>query len=53
MTARGRVRSSVSSAVISFVVLAIAYGVAVTIDAVLGNGIRVVRRLRGGTGDGR
>ena len=35
------------------VVLAIAYGVAVTIDAVLGNGIRVVRRLRGGTGDGR
>ena len=35
------------------VVLAIAYGVAVTIDAVRGNGIRVVRRLRGGTGDGR
>jgi hypothetical protein len=35
------------------VVLALAYGVAVTIDAVLGNGIRVVRRLRGGTGDGR
>ena len=35
------------------VVLAIAYGVAVTIDAVLGNGIRVVRRLRGGTGGGR
>ena len=35
------------------VVLAIAYGVAVTIDAVLGNGSRVVRRLRGGTGDGR
>jgi hypothetical protein len=35
------------------VVLALAYGVAVTTDAVLGNGIRVVRRLRGGTGDGR
>jgi hypothetical protein len=35
------------------VVLALAYGGAVTIDAVLGNGIRVVRRLRGGTGDGR
>ena len=35
------------------VVLALAHGVAVTIDAVLGNGIRVVRRLRGGTGDGR
>jgi hypothetical protein len=35
------------------VVLTLAYGVAVTIDAVLGNGIRVVRRLRGGTGDGR
>lgn len=35
------------------VVLALAYGVALTIDAVLGNGIRVVRRLRGGTGDGR
>ena len=35
------------------VVLAIAYGVAVTIDAVLGNGIRVVRRLRGGPGAGR
>ena len=35
------------------VVLAIAYGVAVTIDAVLGNGLRVVGRLRGGTGDGR
>jgi hypothetical protein len=25
----------------------------VTIDTVLGSGIRVVRRLRGGTGDGR
>jgi hypothetical protein len=35
------------------VVLVLAYGVAVTVDAVLGNGIRVVRRLRGGTGDGR
>jgi hypothetical protein len=35
------------------VVLALAYGVAVTIDAVLGNGIRMVRRSRGGTGDGR
>lgn len=35
------------------VVLALAYGVALTIDAVLGNGIRVVRRSRGGTGDGR
>lgn len=35
------------------VVLALAYGVALTVDAVLGNGIRVVRRLRGGTGDGR
>ena len=35
------------------VVLTLAYGIASTIDAVLGNGIRVVRRLRGGTGDGR
>ena len=35
------------------VVLVLAYGVAVTVDAVLGNGIRVVRRLRGGTGNGR
>ena len=35
------------------VVLTLAYGIALTIDAVLGNGIRVVRRLRGGTGDGR
>ena len=35
------------------VVLALAYGVALTIDAVLGNGIRVVSRWRGGTGDGR
>ena len=35
------------------VVLTLAYGLALAIDAVLGNGIRVVRRLRGGTGDGR
>ncbi len=35
------------------VVLLVSYGVAVAIDAVLGNGIRVVRRMRGGTGDGR
>jgi len=35
------------------VVLTLAYGIASTIDAVLGNGIRVVRSLRGGTGDGR
>ena len=35
------------------VVLVLAYGVAVTADAVLGNGIRVFRRLRGGTGNGR
>lgn len=35
------------------VVLLLSYGLAVAIDAVLGNGIRVVRRMRGGTGDGR
>jgi hypothetical protein len=35
------------------VVLALAYGVAVAIDAVLGGGIRVVRRLRGESGGGR
>ena len=35
------------------VVLTLAYGIAWTIDAALGNGIRVLRRSRGGTGDGR
>lgn len=38
------------------VVLVLAYGIAVTIDAALGGGIRVVRRLRGehplGSGSG-
>lgn len=32
------------------VVLALAYGIALTIDAVLGSGIRVMHRLRGGRG---
>jgi hypothetical protein len=32
------------------VVLVLAYGVAVAIDAVLGNGITAVRRLRAGQG---
>ena len=41
------------TAIVMPVVLALAYGVAVTIDTVLGSGIRVVLRLRGGTGDGR
>lgn len=35
------------------VVLLLSYGLAVAVDAMLGNGIRVVRRMRGGTGDGR
>ena len=30
------------------VVLVLAYGIAVAVDAVLGNGIAAVRRLRGG-----
>jgi hypothetical protein len=33
------------------VVLALAFGIAVLIDAVLGRGIRVVRRIRHGNGD--
>lgn len=33
------------------VVLALAFGIAVLIDAVLGRGIRVVRRIRHGDGD--
>jgi hypothetical protein len=32
------------------VVLVLAYGIAVVIDAILGNGIAVVRRLRGQQG---
>lgn len=35
------------------IVLVLAYGIAVTIDAVLGGGIRVLRRLRGERGTGR
>ena len=50
LTGRGFVLQTV---IVMPVVLTIAYGLALTIDAVLGNGIRVVRRLRGGTGDGR
>ena len=50
LTGRGFVLQTL---IVMPVVLALAYGVALTIDAVLGNGIRVVRRSRGGTGDGR
>lgn len=50
LTGRGFVLQTL---IVMPVVLTLAYGLAVTIDAVLGNGIRVVRRLRGGTGDGR
>ena len=35
------------------VVLVLAYGIAVVIDAILGNGIAVVRRLRGQQGPHR
>jgi hypothetical protein len=35
------------------VVLVLAYGIAVGIDAILGNGIAVVRRLRGQQGPRR
>ena len=35
------------------VVLLIGYVTAVTLDAILGGGIGVVRRLRGGSGNGR
>jgi len=35
------------------VVLVLAYGIAVAIDAILGNGIAVVRRLRGQQGPRR
>ena len=35
------------------VVLVLAYGIAVGIDAVLGNGIAVVRRIRGNQGSHR
>ena len=35
------------------VVLVLAYGIAVVIDAILGNGIAVVRRLRGQQGPRR
>ena len=50
LTGRGFVLQTL---IVMPVVLTLAYGLALTIDAVLGNGIRVVRRLRGGTGDGR
>ncbi|MEI6253369.1 MAG: hypothetical protein WCP30_11230 [Mycobacteriaceae bacterium] len=50
LTGRGFVLQTI---IVMPVVLTLAYGLALTIDAVLGNGIRVVRRLRGGTGDGR
>ncbi len=35
------------------VVLLLGYGTAVTLDAILGRGIGVVRGLRGGSGNGR
>ena len=35
------------------VVLLLGYGTAVTLDAILGRGIGVVRGLRGGSGTGR
>lgn len=35
------------------VVLVLAFGIAVTMDALLGNGIRVFRRVREGRGVGR
>lgn len=50
LSGRGFVLQTV---IIMPVVLALAYGIAMVLDAILGTGIRLVRRLRGQQGSGR